>query len=297
MRPSVDSDVLTIPIYQVDDFGEAENRPVSLYEHVGDVVITGDEVEQLIPSDSVVDITLKVDSSEQMILEAHFPTTDTTIEKPLDTSKKQSIEDADNSIQKGIADAQRNINRLNASGISTTDVERELAQVKDEAKNSSEKKMVLQHLKEVLRKIEDLDEGTEWQRVESELREEFERLEKAQEKLGNDKSRQIVENLRSQVDQVIRSKNVKVGHELLEQINTLFFQLTMMYQCIGLIDDYNKTFSSHPWKDASRARQLINRGLEIINNNPSTEALLPIARGILNLLPDEEAANAGGLLK
>lgn len=38
--------------------------------------------------------------------------------------------------------------------------------------------MVLQHLKEVLRKIEDLDKGTEWQRVESELREEFERLEK-----------------------------------------------------------------------------------------------------------------------
>ena len=297
LRPGVDSDVLKIPIYQVDDFSEAENRPVSLYEHVGDVIITGDEVEQLIPSDSSVDITLKVDSSEQMKLEVHFPTTDTTVEKPFDTSKKQSIEDAENSIQKGIADAQKNINRLNSSGISTSDVERELEQVKDEAKNSSEMKMVLQHLKEVLRKIEDLDKGTEWQRVESELREEFERLEKAQEDLGNDKSKQLVENLRSQVDQAIRSKNVKVGHEILEQINTLFIQLTMMYQCMGLIDNYNRTFSSHPWRDAGRARQLINRGLEIINNNPTTEALLPIARGILDLLPDEEAANAGGLLR
>lgn len=170
-------------------------------------------------------------------------------------------------------------------------------QVKDEAKNSSEKKMVLQHLKEVLRKIEDLDEGTEWQRVESELREEFERLEKAQEKLGNDKSRQLVETLRSQVDQTIRSKNIKVAYEILKQINTLFIQLTMMYQCMGLIDRYNKTFSSHSWKDSGRARMLINRGLEIINNNPSTEALLPIARGILELLPDEEGANAGGLLR
>lgn len=34
----------------------------------------------------------------------------------------------------------KNINRLNSSGISTSDVERELEQVKDEAKNSSEKK-------------------------------------------------------------------------------------------------------------------------------------------------------------
>lgn len=116
-------------------------------------------------------------------------------------------------------------------------------------------------------------------------------------RLGNDKSKQLVENLRSQVDQAIRSKNVKVGHEILEQINTLFIQLTMMYQCMGLIDNYNRTFSSHPWRDAGRARQLINRGLEIINNNPTTEALLPIARGILDLLPDEEAANAGGLLR
>lgn len=297
LRPGVDSDMLTIPIYQVDDFNEAENRPVSLYEHVGDVVITGDEVDQLVASDSRVDITLKVDSSEQMMLEVYFPATDTTVDKPLDTSKKQSIENAENAISKGIADARRSINRLNASGISTSDVQQELRQVQDEADNSSEKKMVLQHLKEVLRKIENLDESTEWQRIEAELREEFERLEKAQNDLGNDKSHQIVEHLRSQVDQVIRTKNVKVGREVLEQISTLFIQLTMIYQCIGLIQEYNETFSLHPWKNPSRARQLINRGMEIINNNPSTEALLPIARGILDLLPDGGGADAGGLLR
>lgn len=297
LRPGIGSDILTIPIYQVDDFSEAENRPVSLYEHVGDVIITGDEVDQFIPADSSVDITLKADTSEQMILKAYFPTTDTTIEKPLDTNKKQSIEDAENIIKKGIIDAQKSINSLSTSGISTSDVERELDQVKYEAENSSEKKMVLQHLKEVLRKIEDIDESTEWQRLESELREKFERLEKAQNDLGNNKSHQIVENLRSQVDQAIRTKNVKIGREILEQINTLFFQLTMVYQCIGLINNYNKTFYSQPWKDAGRARQLINNGLEIINNNPSTEALLPIARSILELLPDEESAKSGGLLR
>lgn len=297
LRPGLDNDVVTIPVYQVDDFSEAEKRPVSLYEHVGDVVITGDEVERLIPADSLVNITLKVDSSEQMILEVYFPATDDTIEKPLDTGKKQLIEEAEISIKRGMEDAQKSINRLNASGISTTEVEQEFEQVKNEVANSSEKKMVLQHLKEVLRKIEDLDESTEWQRLESELREEFERLEQAQNDLGNDKSQQLVEHLRSQVDQVICTKNVKVGYEVLEQVKTLFFQLAMMYQCMGLIEHYNQTFSSHSWKDTGRARQLINRGLEIINSNPSREALLPIARGILSLLPDEEAANAGGLLK
>ncbi len=297
LRPGVDSDKLTIPIYQVDDFSEAENRPVALYEHVGDVVITGDEVEQLIPSDSTVDVTLKVDTSEQMVLEVHFPATDTSVEKPLDTSKKQSIEDAEKEIIKGIVEAQRSISRLNNSGISTNDVEVDLGNVKDEAANSSEKKMVLQHLKEVLRKIEDLDESTEWQRLEQEIREEFERLEKAQNDLGNDKTGQLVNQLRSQTDQVIRSKDVRMGREVLDQINSLFVHLTLVYQCMGVIENCNRRFSSYRWKDSSRARQLVNRGMEEINNHPTVEKLHPIACELIDLMPDDEAANAGGLLR
>lgn len=297
LRPGVEADVLKIPVYQVDDFSGAEGRSASLYEYVADILITGDDVETLIPADSSVDVTLKVDTSEQMTIEVHFLSTDVTVEKVLDTSKKQSIEDAIKRIDNELIEAKRNIDQLENAGVDVDSLQSALNSVKDEAKNSSEKKMVLQHLKEVLRKIEDLDESTEWQRVESELREEFERLEKAQEQLGNEKTQHLVENLRSQVDKTIRSRNVKVGYDVLEQINSLFFQLTMVYQCIGLIDDYNKTFASHQWKDASRARQLINRGMEIINNNPTTETLLPIAKGILDLLPDGEAANAGGLLK
>ena len=47
LRPGVVDDVLTIPVYQVDDFSEAEGKTVSLYEHVADVVVTGDDVENL----------------------------------------------------------------------------------------------------------------------------------------------------------------------------------------------------------------------------------------------------------
>lgn len=297
LRPGINSDILKVPIYQVDDFKEAENRPVFLYEYVGDVIITGDEVDQLIPSDSPVDITLKVDSSEQMVLEVHFSTTDFTIDKPLDTSKKQSIEDAEKDIKKGISEAIKSIKQLKAADIPTYQIEERLEQVQEEATNSTEKKMVLQHLKEVLRSIEDLDESTEWQRVEAELRTEFNLLEKAQNDLGNDKSHELVEQLRSQIDQVIRTKDVKVGREVMEQINSLFVQITLMYQCIGAIRHYHNTFSAQSWIDSIRARQLINQGLEVINNNPSTETLLPIAQAILSLLPDSEVADTGGLLR
>lgn len=297
LRPGVESDKLTIPVYQVDDHSGAEGRSAYLYEYVADVIITGDDVESLIPADSSVDVTLKVDSSEQMTIEVHFLASDITVEKELDTSKKQSVEEAEVLIKKQLAEAQQGIDALADSNIATDSIQNELNMVKEEAKNSSEKKAVLQHLKEILRKIESLDESTEWQRLEAELREEFERLEKAQNDLGNEKTAQLVNQLRTQTDQVIRSKEVRMGHEVLDQINSLFVHLTMVYQCMGLIHHYNDCFGRIRWKDSSRARQLINRGLEEINNQPTVEKLRPIAREIIGLMPDDEAANAGGLLK
>lgn len=296
LRPGIETDILTIPIYQTDDFAEAEGKTAALYEYVADVTITGDDVDSLIPIDSPVDVTLKVDSSEQMKVEVHFLATDISVEKGLDT-KKQSIEDADKEISKGLLDAQTSISRLEEANLPTTDLRTEIEKVKEEYANSSEKKMVLQHLKEVLRKIENLDSNTEWQRLEKELREEFDRLEKAQQDLGNNKTAQLVEQLRIQTDKVIREKDVRIGREILEQISPLFVHLTMVYQCMGLIQDCHRRFGDIRWKDSSRARQLINKGLEEMNGQPTVEKLHPIVCSLIDLMPDEEAANAGGLLK
>ncbi len=296
LRPGVESDVLRVPIYQVDGL-EAEGKPTALYEYVGTVIITGDEVEELVKEGSPVDITLKVDSSEQMTLEVHFLASDITVEKPLDTSKKHSLAGAENEIRKRIPEAKRNIKRLNSEGVSTDSIEDELKRVENEDANSSEKKMVLENLKKVMRKIEDLDADTEWERLEKNLREEFERLEKAQNDLGNEETRQQVDALRRDTDRVVRSKDVKAGRAVLEQIGQLYFQLTMVYQCMGCIRHYDKTFSQEPWKDKQRARQLINKGLTQIQDNPTVETLLPIAQEILKLLPDNGGANAGGILQ
>ena len=297
LRPGLSSDVLIVPIHQVDDFAEAEGKSASLYEHVADVVITGEDVDTLIPADSLVDVTLKVDSSEQMKLEVHFLSTDFTVEKVLDTGKKHTMVNANEEINKGFAEAERNIEALSESGIDVNDLQAEFAAIRTDNENTTEKKEVLNHLRELLRKIENLDAGTEWQRVEKELREEFDKLEKAQNDLGNDKSAQMVNQLRTQTDNAIRTKDVKIGREVLEQVNSLFFQLTMLYQCMGIIRYCNERFTSMHWKDSSRARQLVNRGMEQINNNPTTEGLRQITAELLGLMPKEDADNVGGLLK
>lgn len=294
LRPGVSSDVLTVPIHQVDDFEETEGKSASLYEHVADVVITGEDVDTLMPADSLVDVTLKVDSSEQMRLEVRFLATGFTVEKVLDTSKKHTMEDTNEQISKGFAEAENATKTLSESGIDVNELQEELAAIRTDNENTTEKKEVLNHLRELLRKIEKLDAGTEWERVEKELREEFDKLEKAQEDLGNERSAQLVDQLRTQTDNAIRSKNVQVGREVLEQVTRLFFELTILFQCMGFIRYCNERFASLLWKDSSRARQLVNRGMEQINNNPTTEGLRPIAAELLELLPKDGPHPGGG---
>lgn len=291
VRSGVDTDVLRIPIYQADQGGEGKSA--IFYEFVGEVEINGDDVDMTIPKNANVDVTVKVDRNEQMTVSAYFPDQDVTVEKTIDTSKEQSLEDAKDFANRELPKAKRAVRNLSSEGHDVTDLEKQLDSVEQEHANSSESKMVMQHLKEVLRKIEDFEEGTEWGRVESELRDEFDRLEKANADLGNNKTNQAVEALRSQIDEVIRKQDVKMARELKEIVSHLFFQLTMVYQCRYLIEDMNRDFNTIQWKDRNRARTLINQGMAEINNQPTREKLQPIAVALLELLPEGEKARRG----
>ncbi len=295
LRPGVSSDVLTIPVYQADGL-EAKGKTAALNKMFGEVVVTGDDIDSLIPQNSTVKITIHVDTSEHMKIDVYFPSVDFTVTKDLKILKDEHDE-AVKWVKEELVTAQRNINLLAGSGINIDELQKELDKIKEDAKTINDDLRLQSNLKELLRKIEQLEDETEWQRMEKELRDEFDRLEKAQNELGNEKTAQLVGQLRSQTDEVIREKKVSMGRETLEQISSLFVHLTLVYQCMGLIQDCHRRFGSIRWKDTSRARQLVNRGMEEINAHPTVEKLHPIACSLIDLMPDDEATNAGGLLR
>ena len=112
--------------------------------------------------------------------------------------------------------------------------------------------------------------------------------------MGNDRSSEIVKQLHSQVDGVIRSKNVTTGRELLDQVNALQYQLARVHYYIHWIIDWNKEFPSQPWKNPKRARDLVNQGMAIIGNQPTAEKLHPIVGELINLLPDGSVPDGPG---
>lgn len=284
VRAGVDSDILRIPLYQAD-YGGAGKSAI-LYEYIGAVEINGDDVDTTIPEKANVDITVKVDRNEQMTVDAFFPDQDITVSKIIDLSRKESLNDAKEFADLKITKAKQAIDKLREEGHNVSDLEKEFDSVQNEYNNSTDSKMVMENLKGVLRKIEDLEDSNEWERVEKQLREEFDRLEKANADLGNSKTSQTVNALRSQINEVIRRQDADKARVLMDTAKRMFFQLTMVYQCRYLIEDLNRDFENIHWKDRTRARTLINKGLAEINNQPTREKLQPIAVALLNLLPD-----------
>lgn len=295
LRPGISSDILMIPIYQASGL-EAKGKTAALNKLFGEIVVTGDDIDTLIPENSTVEVTIRVDTSEHMKIDVYFPSVDFTVTKDLKILD-DSHEEAIKWINRELVEAQQSINKLANFGVKVDDLQKELNEIEANDKIVNESLKTQSNLKELLREIETLEDNTEWQRLEKEIREEFERLEKAQNELGDNKTAQIVEQLRVQTDNVIREKNVKMGREILEQISSLFVHLTLVYQCMGLIQDCHRRFGGIRWKDSSRARQLINKGLEEINGQPTVEKLHPIACSLIELMPDSEAANANGLLR
>ncbi|MFW5721172.1 MAG: hypothetical protein ACOCWW_02160, partial [Bacteroidota bacterium] len=109
-------------------------------------------------------------------------------------------------------------------------------------------------------------------KLEKELKEEFERLEKANNELGNEKTNQQVNQLRSQVDEAIRKKDVKIGKELLEEINSLITALD--YKKISpdiLKEKLIELYSKHPEIPQDKFRAIFDELYSFSENNLLTK--------------------------
>lgn len=294
LRPGNASDVIRIPIYQADnEVSEDGKRPAALFEYVSDVVITGEEVNALIPEGSDVEITLKVDRSEMMKMEVFFPSCDLTIERELDTSKKQSIEEAEQYVANELQAAQWKINELKKEGQDVAALQVQLDLVKDEKKSSNDPKRIMQHLKEVLRQIDEFDEQAEWPRVEKELRSILAETERDQDKYGTAETAAMLKQLKSNANQVIASKDIDSAKIVISQLRSLDYKLALIEYFVSWISHWQRDFNSITWRDTSRAHSLVNQGIELINQSATVAQLEPVVRELIQLLPEEVRPEGG----
>ncbi|PQJ72767.1 Hsp70 family protein [Polaribacter butkevichii] len=291
IRPGIDSDFIKIPVYEGEH--NSDGTRAIYNEHVTDIIISGVDLPALLPENSDVDLTVNVDRSEKIMVTAYFPYLDFTTEIEVDTTKS-SIETSwlANEIRKAKGSVSELRDEGNPDEAKLQKIEIELAELDKSFENNKNdtdaKSEVLSNLRKSLKVIDALNETTEWPKLEEELKAEFYRLEKANTDLGNEKSTKLVNEFRSQLEEVIKTKDVKLAAVLLDEISGFFFQLTFIYQLINFVRNHNDHFGSYQWRDTSRARVLLNKGLQIIGESPDVDELHPIVLSLLDLLPDNE---------
>lgn len=292
IRPGISSDRIRIGLYQAD-YDSKGSRAI-YNKSIYDVIITGEHLPAFLPRDSSLDLTIRTDKSSGRIekVEAYFPYLDHTHEVKIPEHPPSSI--SRERLAEELAHAESTIDRLkynkliNQNGLA--DVEKELSYQKkrfEQGGGEIDSRMeVFGNLQKALRKADDLEDNIQWTALENELREEFERIENADRDLGTQKDHQYVNELRKQVDEVIRKQETETGKKLLDKMKNFYIQLTFIYQLMGFVRDTSKNFESFEWKDEHRAQRLINQAEDLIGNNPTVDELHPVVIQIIDLIID-----------
>jgi molecular chaperone DnaK len=225
IRPGFESDFIKIPIYQGE---HGSNGTRAIYnEHVYDIIISGADLPCLLPKDSDIDLTISIDKSQQMTVQVYFPHIDFRIEANIPSAKTISIET--NWLANEIKKAKKALFELKQSSLDInyfklkqveTDLERiEILLLFDKNENDVDRKQeVLTNLRKILKSIDELNETLEWPKLELDLKEAYNRLDSLSNDLKNDNIIQMAFQFKTQLNEVIKTKDIKAGNFLLQEV-------------------------------------------------------------------------------
>jgi molecular chaperone DnaK len=286
IRPGAKEDFLKIPIYQ-GDYG-ADGKRASYNEHVYDVVITGEDLQQFLPENSEIDITIKVDVSEKMSLSAYFPFIEQTKEILVPHHVQTEI-NAD-TLQKDINNAKKEIEELkiNSDANISNDLEKSktellnLEKLLEQGKGDYDrKKQIRDNLNRCLIKIDDIKDSLKWPKTENEVNIVLNEMDKTfkqnEQDLMKDYNsynniKQQMEEVRKQFNFVKNEKNPKLAEEIKIKINIV--TATIMRSAQGPLlflfyfIEFQNNFNQYPFKDRNKAKTLIDRGISVCFNLP-----------------------------
>lgn len=289
IRPGVESDYIRISLYQLDDYAPGIKAIYS--NHLYDLVFTGDDIPALLPMGSEINIRLHADKSgtvDKFIVNIPYLDLDIDITDRMTGNTKGRM--SDSFFKNEIKSLKKKASETGNPDYLTQllDLEREYAN------NSGDRDRMdktVADLKRIGKAIDSDYASGEWERTEKELRRMYNELKQDNDKYGNPETTKLVEALYAEADKAIKAKDISYAKEIREQMWALDYKIAEVDYYIAWIVRWNKNFDSHDWSDRSRARQLVNKGLTIISDKPTAEALRPIAGELNRLLPISQRPN------
>ena len=302
IRPGMTSDKILIPILQTDQDVEQmkkEHKKLKMIfcTHIGDMIITGDDVPSLLPAGSEINITMHAEKSgtlDSFVVDIPYLNIDKDI---IDRLSSHVQTDGDNSVYSAEIDSARK--KLNE--MSNNQLSKELDDVASSFNGASDrdsKDQALEQLKLILSKIDTEYSLGDWQRMENKLKGMYQELVSDNQKYGNEKTTAAIQQLKNDVDRVIAAKDINAAEELYDTLWDLDYKIAEVEFYIAWIYQWNRNFAQKKWSNPTRARSLVNQGMQIIAaGHPSADELRPIAFELSDMLPRSEKPQNDGLLR
>ena len=288
IRPGNKDDVIKIPIYE----GEPDTRPMT-NEFIAEITITGDDLPQFLPEGSNVEITIHMDSSRRIKLEAFFSDIDETIEVELHEKNIQKAPEASDLVNE-IEKEKNRVHIMAEDGVVDESQADQIIKDLDDASDLLEnaggdidaRVQVKDRLNEKIQKIDNCENIGKWPKTEERLKDALSKAKTTNERFGDEKSATILKQLEDQLGIVIQEKNLSAAVHLEQELNTFIFGVQGQHvgfwisMVKGLDDDYEIC----DWKDKATARQLLDEAKRIIASNPNKEALSSIVGQLFKLM-------------
>jgi molecular chaperone DnaK len=295
IRPGIAEDIIRIPIYQGEKISDGTNPLLNNW--VYDVIITGESIPNLIPIGSDVDITIKVDRSEKMQFSAYFPVIDHTEELEVDIKNLEPPKTE--SLKKEIHLAKRTAQKVNDTK-TLSNLESLEAQLESAGGSADGKLQILDGLRKDLLTLEAKEKSVLWPEIEKNLKESYYELEElinkiklndSDEALNMQKIDAHLKEIHEKVENCLKEKDIKTAKELTKEIDQLDFELrnavTGNAIDVQYLNHLNESFTSYNWTDATKARKLINEGIQQVNNG-RTSGVRNILIQLIGLMPEDE---------
>ncbi|MBC8552376.1 MAG: Hsp70 family protein, partial [Candidatus Brocadiales bacterium] len=296
IRPGNITDKIIIPVYG----GEPRSRK-SLNPYAGTVEITGESLPGFLPKGSEVEVTLRMDASRRITVQASFPYLDDelyeetlqkfTQETPAFDALSDELTHLISSV-KSIVDEGSNIDDISLTKISSEAATLKI-QLESGKEDNSTRLEILNRLRELLKEFDSIKQAAEWPAIQQELIDQVEHLEATIEQYGDDKAEAILIQIQQQAKAILDKKNTKMAKEIISQIQSIDFAVVEEGAgpalWISFLKGFDEDFDQHDWEDAAEARGLINEAKEIIvANRASTATLRPIVSRLFSLLPSAD---------
>ena len=303
IRPGMTSDEIRIPLLQTDEdidlIIKSGGKLKAFYcVQQASVHFNGDDVPSLLPAGSEINITMHADKSgtlDQFTVDIPYLGVDLDITDRIQQFRSKSV---DNALFEGeITTSRKKLQELNNNALAQ-ELDNAESNYKGAGENRDEKDKALEELKQVLSKIDTEYALGDWERMKRKLNGLYNELVKDNQKYGNEKTTATVQALKADKDRVIAAKDLKAAQDLYDVIWDLDYKIAAVEFYIVWISQWNRNFNQKKWSNPTRARSLVNQGLQIINcGNPTAEALRPIAFELSDMLPRTQKPQNEGLLR